>query len=65
MSFCSALARVSPSDSLHVISDDPFMFGARIAEGFEGESISASWEPGDEMTYSVTKLDEELSAFFK
>jgi hypothetical protein len=34
--------------------------------GYSEESITASWESGDDsMTYAVQALDEELSAFFK
>ena len=33
-----------------------------VLEGFDGASITASWEPGDEMSYPVSTLDEQLSA---
>lgn len=36
-----------------------------VLEGFDEDTIVASWEPGDEMSYPVSTLDEQLSAFFK
>ena len=38
-----------------------------VLEGFEGSEIQASWEgvPSNGMTYPVTVLDDQLSAFFK
>ena len=36
-----------------------------VLEGYNESELTATWEPGDAMSYSVTKLDEDLSAFFK
>jgi len=38
-----------------------------VLEGFEGSEIKADWEgvPSNGMTYPVTVLDDQLSAFFK
>jgi hypothetical protein len=37
-----------------------------VLEGFSESSIVASWESGDDaMSYPVSPLDEDLSAFFK
>ena len=36
-----------------------------VLEGYDEPSITASWELGDEMSYPVSTLDEQLSAFFK
>lgn len=36
-----------------------------VLEGFADPSLTADWSGGDTMTYPVTPLDDELSAFFK
>lgn len=36
-----------------------------VLEGFEDAALLADWGGGEQMTYPVTPLDEELSVFFK
>jgi len=36
-----------------------------VLEGFSGPNLTADWGGDDTMTYPVSALDEELSAFFK
>ena len=36
-----------------------------VLEGYHSPTVTAEWGGDDRMSYPVTVLDEELSAFFK